>query len=354
MLFSKSRLRLSLIASASLSVIFTGSAAQAASDPPTAELATSDSTTTATTTVRKFNPGQYIALLPEYGSQAYMAGSLKPGVKGFMKRYKWRDLEPSPGVYDFAEIRSDIAWTAAYGMRLIVMIEDKTFTATRSTPAYLDRYSLRNIRGGYTTARWNPYVAGRMSALMIALGRFDGEWNFEGVATQETALSLASSVLDANGYTPEKYRDYYISVLSAAGNAMPRSRVFWFMNFFARKQDYIGVIANAVVGKGVVMGGPDVIPDDQPLRDMTYPYYDKFRYKMPLFGQVEGECYAAPRKDCCSPTMYWTMPDLFRFARDELHVDYMFWVRVTRPEFYNSYTWNNALPVVESNPTFNN
>jgi hypothetical protein len=353
MLFLKSMIPLSFLACASMMVPFTGSAAQAASDPPTVESTTSASTLS-TTTARKYNPGQYIALLPEYGSQAYMAGSLKPGVKGFMKRYKWRDLEPTQGNYDFSEIRSDLAWTAAYGMRLIVMIEDKSFRPVRLTPAYLNAYSLRNSRGGYTPARWNPYVAGRMKALVVALGRFDGHWNFEGIATQETALTLDSWVLDAHGYTPEKYRDFYINVLTAAGNAMPRSRVFWFMNFLPRKQAYIGTIANAVAGKGVVMGGPDVLPDDKPLRDLTYPFYDQFRHKMPLFGQVEGECYAALHKTCCYPTKYWTMPELFRYARDRLHVDYMFWVRVTIPSHWNSYDWTHALPVIRNNPTFNN
>jgi len=240
-------------------------------------------------------------------------------------------------------------------MRLIVMIEDKSFTSTvKPTPAYLDAYALRNQRGGFTLARWNPYVTSRMKSLVAALGRFDGNWNFEGVATQESALSLDSWVLDANGYTPEKYRDHYIGVLSKAGESLPHARVFWFVNYLPRKQAYIGAIANAVAGKGVVLGGPDVLPDNVTLRTMMYPYYDQFRDKMPLFGQVEGECYAAPHKTCCYSTPYWTMPELFRYARDDLHVDYMFWVRVTSPSVKNSYDWSNALPIIEYNPTFNN
>lgn len=351
MFFLKFRSLLSILSCSALLACSAVSVAQSTSDPPTVD---QDTSTLATTTTRKYNPGHYVALLSEYGNQSYMAASMKPGVKGFMKRYKWRDLEPTYGNYDFSEIRSDLTFAAAYGMRLIVMIEDKSFKAVRYTPSYLDAYSLRNTRGGYTTARWNPYVAGRMKALLVALGRFDSTWNFEGVAMQETALTLAPWVLDANGYTPEKYRDFYISVLTAAGSNMPQSRVFWFMNYLPRKQSYIGAIANAVVGKGVVMGGPDVLPDDQTLRDMAYPYFDQFRYKMPLFGQVEGECYEALHTTCCYPTTYWTMPELFRYARDQLHVDYMFWVRVTKATHWNSYDWTDALPVMQNNPTFNN
>lgn len=302
---------------------------------------------------RKYHPGHYVALYKTQDDHRTMAATLEPGVIGFMKRYTWRSLEPTPGNYNFSEIRDDLAWTAAYGMRLIVMIEDKTFVAEKSTPAYLDKYLLRNHTGGYTPMRWNPYVADRMKLLMRALGRFDGNWNFEGVATQETALSLPDWALDANGYTPEKLRDAYIGILSTAAASMPTSRVFWFMNFFPRNQNYIATIANAVADKGVVMGGPDVMPDNRSLRERTYPFYDQFRYKMPLFGQVEGICYEHLHKTAGYKTKYWTMPELFRFARDELHVDYMIWVRQPKPSPWDSYAFPHALPVIENNPRFN-
>jgi len=302
---------------------------------------------------RKYNPGHYVALLRSQDSPAYMAASLKPGVKGLMKRYSWKSLEPTPGAYNFSEIQSDLHWAAAYGVRLVVMIEDKTFVAERATPAYLDSYTRRNRKGGYTLLRWNPYVVDRTQRLFRALGRFDGHWAFEGIATQESALGLDESVLTQNGYTPEKYRDAYLAIFNTAGSALPTSRIFWFMNYFPRKQEYIAHIAGAMASKGLVMGGPDVLPDDRVLQDMAYPFYDQFRSKMPLFGQVEGECYAHLHKTCCYPNKYWTAPELFRFARDRLHVDYMFWVRVPKPTPSDAQDWFDALPVIENNPLFN-
>ena len=56
------------------------------------------------------------------------------------------------------ELESHLAWAKAHNMRLIVMIEDKTFQLERPTPAYLDSYTPRNRAGGYTVVRWNPYV----------------------------------------------------------------------------------------------------------------------------------------------------------------------------------------------------
>jgi hypothetical protein len=301
---------------------------------------------------RKYHPGHYIALLRGVDAQSYMASSIKPGVKGFMKRYTWRELEPTQGTYNFNEITSDLAYVQSRGMRLIVMIEDKTFNNERPTPAYLDSLTLRNIPGGYSVLRWNTTVATRFKALLSAMGKkIDSHPALEGVATQETAHGFNDAQMNANGYTPEKYRDYYIDMLSSASVSFPTSRVFWFMNYLSRKQAYIANIATAVAPKGVIMGGPDVMPDDRTLASLAYPFYDQFKGKLPLFGQVEPSCYASLHRTA-APTKYWTMPELFRFARTDMHVNYMIWVRVPHASPQDAYDWNDALPVISSNGTF--
>jgi hypothetical protein len=232
------------------------------------------------------------------------------------------------------------------------MIEDKTFKLERPTPAYLDAYTLRNIPGGYSVLRWNTFVASRFKALLKAMGsRIDSNPALEGIATQETAHGFNDTQMNANGYTPEKYRDYYIDMLSSASQSFPTSRVFWFFNFLSRKQAYIANIANAVAPKGVVMGGPDVMPDDRALQNLAYPYYDQFKGKLPMFGQVEPSCYASLHRTA-APTKYVTMPELFRFARTDMHVNYMIWVRVPHASPSDSYDWNDALPVIQANATF--
>ncbi len=303
-------------------------------------------------TARKFNPGHYTALLRSHGALKYMNDAIRPGVVGIMKRYTWRKLEPTPGSYDLSAIQADLNWAQSYGMQLIVMIEDKTFTLERPTPAYLDAYTLPNRIGGYTVLRWDPYVVTRWKALAQALGRFDAHPNFEGIATQETSMGFDDAQLETHAYTPEKYRDAYIDMFESALTSMPTSRVFWYQNFFAGNQSYIGTVAKAVGPKGVVMGGPDVLPDDVPLVTRSYPYYTQYLGQMHLFSQVEGICYRALHETGGS-TKYWTMPELFRYARDQLHVNYMIWVRITTPSPTDSYDWYDALPVMQANPAFN-
>ena len=99
---------------------------------------------------RKYHPGHYIAVMRGNDSHATMTASIRPGVTGIMKRYTWRSLEPKQGAYDFSEIRRDLDWASAYGMKLVVMIEDKTFTYLWSRPIPCCKRS-RALRGTIRT-----------------------------------------------------------------------------------------------------------------------------------------------------------------------------------------------------------
>lgn len=306
---------------------------------------------------RKFNVGHYTAMLPANDGDQAILDSVKPGVVGILKRYDWRQLEPSLGQYDFSEIESDLALVASQGLQLIVKIVDKTFKVNGiPTPDYLssDQYIRVNRFGGYTAVRWNPYVIERMQALIAELGqRFDPDPNFEGIAIQESAPSLDDPELDATDYTPEKYRDALIAVLTNGMQSLPCSRIFWFQNFLPRNNGYLDDVATAVQSLGVTMGGPDALPDDEPLQLLVFPRYDKFNGKMPLFTQVEPAVYRHLHEDTTFPTKYWTMQEIFEFARDDLHVNYVIWTRLIEPKPDDSYSWLDALPVIEANPVFN-
>jgi len=306
------------------------------------------------TTTRKFNPGHYTVLLYATRDQRYMdEAARQPGTVGIMKKYRWSELEPTKGSYNFSGIKADLDWAQAYGMQLIIMIEDKTFKLERPNPVDLDWATPRNRAGGYTMLRYNPTVVARYKALTTALGaRFDSHPRFEGIAQQESALGLDSTVLQATGYTPEKYRDALISSFTHALAAMPRSRVFWYQNYLVGNQGYIGAIAAATGPRGLVMAGPDVLPDKVSLVQKSYPYFEQYKDKMHMGIQVENICYMHEHMTAGYSTRYWTPAELFRYSREKLHVDYMFWVRIPKEPVAGAYDWYDALPVIEATPVF--
>ena len=158
--------------------------------------------------------------------------ALGEGVRGIQLRYRWADLEAQQDQYDFSAIERDLASVTRANLQLVVMIEDKSFQGESPLPAYLqERYTVESKRG-YMAKRWDPYVVERMSKLVQAFGRrFDCNPNLEGIAFQETAIRTRPGATQAARYTPEKYRDALLTTLRNATVSLPRSRVFWYMNF---------------------------------------------------------------------------------------------------------------------------
>jgi hypothetical protein len=301
---------------------------------------------------RKFHPGHYVSIGRAEVPNGIRA-VLGKGVAGVQMRYRWAELEPSEGHYDFAAVARDLEAAKSANVQLVALIEDKTFKDERPTPEYLQaKQTMRNRSGGYTAVRWDPYVNDRFKQLIARLGeRFDCDPNFEGVGFQETSPSLDEADLDASGYTAEKYRDALIGLLRSASASVPRSRVFWYMNFLPRNQRYIGEIASAVVGTGVVMGGPDILPDNMGLAKRVYPYYDEFQGRLKLFNSMQHNSYRHRHGGKESGGPYWSMEDLFLFARDKLHVDYIFWDYHNQRVPPDSHDFDDAREVIASHPT---
>lgn len=302
---------------------------------------------------RKFHPGHYVSIGKAEAPKGFGV-ALGKGITGVQMRYRWAELEPEPDHYDFAAVARDLDAAKSAGVQLVVLIEDKSFTDDVPTPAYLnEKYTVRNHNRGFSALRWDPYVVERLEQLVAKLGaQFDCNPNFEGVGFQETSPSLDDSALDASGYTPEKYRDALISLLRSASTSVPRSRVFWYMNFLPRNQRYVGDIAKAVIGTGVVMGGPDILPDNRALQKRVYPYYDEFRGRLKLFNSMQHNSYRHRHGGNDSAGSYWSMDELFQFARNKLHVDYLFWDYHPQRVPPDSHNWDDALEVIARNPTF--
>lgn len=302
----------------------------------------------------KYNPGHYIAL-NDWDGPVQMIEAVKPGVRGLHKRYPWKDLEPTQGNYNFSVIARDLQIAQDHGMQLVIMIEDKSFSrAVRLMPPYLwNNHSVPYTHGGWVSKRWDPYVVQRMAALTKALGaRFDGHPNLEGVSFQESAMGFTPAIEKQYGYTPEKYRDALIQQLTNTRQHFPTSQVFWYQNYLEGKQAYIGQVLNAVAPLKIAMGGPDVLPDSWQLNYHSYPFYKQFKGRLTLFGSMQYDSYKHLHATKGYSSKYWTPAELFRWARNNLHVNYVFWTRKPKPEPGDSYSWQDALPVIRNNANF--
>lgn len=306
--------------------------------------------------LRKYHPGHYVAL-PRYDDSAgAITDSMRSGVVGVQVRYTWRELEPSYGNYDFTPIAEDLNQLSVLDGQLVAFLVDKSFNGERFTPEYLwDDHTLP-FEGafagpGYVAKRWDPYVVERMKHLLSAMATaFDAHPRFEGVAIQETALGLDDATLVAEGYTAERYRDALMDVLQNGAAAMPRSRVFWYANFLPWGQAYLADVADGVTPHGVAVGGPDVLPDNWALENLTYPILRDLGPEVMVFNSAQFHSYRHEHLDPEAATRYWTPREIMEFARDDLKVRYLFWNRLTSPQLADSYSIHDAYPLMAEGP----
>jgi hypothetical protein len=289
-----------------------------------------------------------------------------PHATGIMIRPYWKDLESSSGVYTFTFLRSVLDWCDSNGKHLVVMPIDKTFAngdgTTHPLPSYLSAYEVTNTGGGYTAIRWDATVVTRYKALLAAIANevqtyssgSKYQW-FEGIATQETALSLTSSQYASLNYIPADYADTYIDIFDTAYGYFPDRRLFWFSNFIPSRTisgvSYPGgpqidrvVSESYAAHANICFGGPDYWPLSAAGDSLRTNFYPKLRANKDVLPLFIG----------FSPPSYQqgiTMQALFDMCVPDIFPNFIFSryvVGTTGKNFIN-----DMAPVIENDPTFN-
>lgn len=226
-------------------------------------------------------------------------------IKGFLKRYRWVDLEPRQNTYDLWEIAQDVAFCEANQVRLVAMVEDKSFNGL-SSPVPVYAKAVQNSTQGYTAVRWEPETKeGYLNLFRTIDGRFWSSSGLEGLATQETAPSLSAETLGYAKYDPLEYAQVYKDIGAVLGSSF-----YWFFNYFPQDQSQIGEIIKT--DPYINVGGPDLWPNDPTLVKKAYTYYPLAQRR---FIHVSLPSYDQD-----------TVPSLYKYARDTLKVQTMFWV----------------------------
>ncbi|MTB51168.1 hypothetical protein [Lewinella sp. W8] len=286
----------------------------------------------------------------------------EPAVRGVNKRYFWRTLEPGKGEYDLSSIEEDLAYCAEHDKQLIVFLCDRSFWIRGAMPAYLKAYEWEHEGGGgFTPARWHPEYLARFTAMGEAIAQqFDGHPNFEGIAIQETALDMPEAGLAKFNFSPEKYRDALYLILDTLTASFPNSQVFWYQNGIQGSNALIREIADSIsVKENIVMGGPDVLPHRRWLRH-TYKIYGDYREKLTLFCSVQDDSYRHHKNDVrlsekqpVHEEGYLTMEEIFLYAKEEMHVQYLFWNHYYEGLERGERSFDEAIEVIRANPAFN-
>ncbi len=262
-----------------------------------------------------------------------------PAIAGAQLTYTWRQLEPERDRYDFSEIRDQLAVLDQHGKRLFIQLADVTFSERRPVPDYLLEDSTfhggaaRKFEGaagafdGWVARRWDPAVRERFALLLGALAReFDGV--IEGVNLTETAVGFESPKYHPPGFTFDAYARGIRENVTAARKAFERSRVIVYANFMPGERrplddhGYLRGIYELAERIGAGVGGPDLLPFRVGQQANSLPL---IAARAPAV--VAGMAVQDGNLDEVDPSTGRpvTVDALYRYAVDELHLDYIFW-----------------------------
>ncbi len=302
----------------------------------------------------KWHPGHYYELVgqnsksdPWYLQNVYKELQQTSALRGVVIRYRWGELESSTkNVYDFSAIADRLAELSSLKKRLIVLIETKANTPdveNTLVPSYAKTaeyeggvypFDTTANDGGYGTKLWNGAVRWRMIKLVRELGkRFNSEPYFEGIGFSESATGKPITPL-----TTAQIDNYYINLQTLdkeLKTSFPNTLTFQYLNY---PRNLLASFVDIFKQNGTALGNPDVFLDDAGLSfpgtkyaaPGVYTYYPKLSGITPLVVQVEDVNYLNTRHD---NTGYQPLvSELLDFARDKLHVNYLFWTRT--PAYY--------------------
>jgi hypothetical protein len=295
----------------------------------------------------KWYPGHYVTLGSNDGCEKWQAMAGKKNFVGGQRIYKWRQLEPELGKYDFRAIEADLALLRGQKQRLILEIWDNQFhgEATPPVPDYLLGAAYQGGIAhpaqhpkGVRTKRWVPAVMERYIALMAALGkRFDSDPHFAGLIHTETATENKGAGFE--DFSGAAFHQQMLRLVEASRKAFPHTPVLIFGNYYPyRGPDGLTQLASAAVKQGVGWGGPDLVPGK---KIWGYDIIRANAGRMPLGLSAQWDTFKGE----------WTMQQLLDCATKDLKLNFVFWGCFDRHKTGGLSLTKDVIPAVEAYAT---
>jgi hypothetical protein len=290
-------------------------------------------------------PGNYIFFGRDRERIAEAIFLENKNVAGAQLKYTWRELEPERDRYELGPLLEDLAFLEKHGKRLFVQLQDVSFSENILVPDYLrtdptfgggvarkyeyegDDESKAHF-DGWVARRWDPAVCARFIKLLAVIGK-EVDGRIEGLNLPETSIGFGESPkLHPAGFTYKAYVDGVKAIMSGARKAFPRSCVIQYANFMpgewlpGNDKGYLRAVYAHAAQIGLGVGGPDLLPYRKGQMNHSYPLIAA-RGSTIRAGVAVQDGNLADKNPTTGERA--TVPQLYRFAKDRLHLDYIFW-----------------------------
>lgn len=310
------------------------------------------------TTQVSFSAPDFYLFLGKNPAKNYKQLLLNKNIKGAQIVYSWRELEPQKNVYNFKPIMKDLAFLQSIHKSLFVQIQDRSFyPKVIPVPTYLlsKKYDggiakQVNIQGermpltiGWVAKQWVPAVQKRFQKLLIALGKqFDGK--IKGINLPETAIDI-NMKKQHRYFTCNNYFKTTIKNMAVLRSAFHKSDVVQYINFFPcewnNDHHYTSRLFSFAKKNHIGLGGPDVVPYRKQQMNDSYPFFHRYKNKLPLIAfAIQGGdyTYINPKTH-----RHFTPAEFYDFAKNYLGATILFW-NVREPQFTK-----HVLPLINKN-----
>ncbi len=285
--------------------------------------------------------GHYVVVRKDYQQTTAQE---KDGVKGIVRAYLWKDLEPSKGDYSGLDtiVAKDFNDSKENNKYFIVQVEHRTFDGEHPLPEYMRDIEVEyNVSTGTSSGRksycaltWTEKFEERYKKLIDAIAaRFKADVMFEGVASEESALGFDDSVYSQYDYNPQTLVNRWAAIANYGNSTLGSARFFWMANFIPGWGDVTthearellwDNIDNNIVSNEVPVGGPDT--NFANTSSAVYRYVHTHQIANPhhmVFTRAAGDMHSS---DCIQDDSADTATQVINFATQTLHAKYLWWL----------------------------
>jgi hypothetical protein len=262
-------------------------------------------------------------------------------ISGIQVLYSWKELEPQKNKYDFKRIQEDLEFAKSLNKKLWIQIQDRFFDKNNKfVPDYIledkeyegglapqvSTYKNKTVVEGWTAKQWNVNVQNRHHKLLHALAeKFDGQ--VYGINLPETAIDINIKKEKRRGFSCDKYFEATLGNINFTRSLFKKSYVVQNINFWPCEWEndhkYMSRFFENAIKNKIGLGGPDIVPYRKQQMKNTYPFFNKYKNKLPMIAFAVQE----PTREYINPqtNKKFTNEEFEKFGIEYLGANIIFW-----------------------------